>query len=72
MSTDDSPEREFDVYDSEYLPGRAATMEDEESTSNLSEIEAISNCSNPMERPSPSRKPRREVWCLILVEQITA
>ena len=41
-------------------------MEHEEITSNLSEIEAISNCSNPMERPSPSRKPRREVWWLDL------
>ena len=58
MSTDDSPEREFDVYDSEGLP--AATLEHEESTLNLSESEAIINRSNP----KPSRKPRREVWWL--------
>ena len=50
MSTDDSPEREFDVYD--------------ESTSNLSDSEAIPNRSNPMENPKPSQKPRREVWWL--------
>jgi hypothetical protein len=57
MSTDDSPEREFDVYDSEGLP--AATLEHEESTSNLSESEA--NRSNPTENPRPGRMPRREV-----------
>ena len=50
MSTDDSPEREFDGY------------EGEESISNFSESEAISNPSNSMENPNPSRKPRREVW----------
>ena len=60
MSTDDSPEREFDVYDSEGLP--AAALEHEESISNLSKSEAISNRSNPMENPKPSWKPRREVW----------
>ena len=32
------------------------------STSNLSQSEAISNLSNPMENPKPSRNPRREVW----------
>ena len=64
---DDSPKRELDVYDSEGLP--AASLEDEESASNesnLSESEAISNRSNPMENPKPSRKPRREVWWLDL------
>ena len=60
MSTDDSPERGFDVYDSEGLP--AATLEHEESISNLSKSESIPNRSNPMENPKPSRKPRREVW----------
>ena len=60
MSTDDSPEREFDVYDSEGLP--AATLEHEESTVILSESEAISNLSNPMENPKPSHNPRREGW----------
>ena len=64
MSTDDSPEREFDVYDSEGLP--VATLEHEESTSILSEGEAIPNRSNPMENPKSSRKPRREVWWLDL------
>ena len=63
MLTDDSPEREFDVYDSESLP----TIDHEESPSNLSKIEAtISNRSNPMENTKPSRKPRREVWWLDL------
>ena len=62
MSTDDSPEREFDEYDSEGLP--TAT---EESTSNLSESETIPNRSKKsMEDPKPSRKPRREVWWLDL------
>ena len=64
MSTDDSPEREPGVYDSEGLP--VATLEHEESTSNLSESEAISKRSDPMENPKPSRKPRREVWWLDL------
>jgi hypothetical protein len=67
MSSDDSPKREFDVYDSEGLP--AASLEHEESNSNesnLSESEAISNRSNPMENPKPSQKPRREVWWLDL------
>ena len=60
MSTDDSPEREFDGYDSE-----TATLEHEESTSNLSESEAsMRNPSNPMKKPKPNRKPRREVWWL--------
>jgi hypothetical protein len=64
MSIDDSPEREFNIYDSEGLPG--ATLEREESTSNLSESEAISNRSTPMDNPKPRRKPRREVWWLDL------
>ena len=57
MSTDDSPEREFDVYDGEGLP-----VAHGESTSILSESETISNRSNP----KPGRKPRREVWWLDL------
>ena len=67
MSLDDSPKREFDVYDSEGLP--AASLEHEESAlneSNLSESEGISNRSNPMENPKASQKPRREVWWLDL------
>ena len=55
MSTDDSPERDFDLFDSEDRP--VATPEHEESTSNRS---------NQMENPKPSRKPRREVWWLDL------
>ena len=51
MLTDDSPERNIDIYDSECL---LAALEDEESTS------------NPMKNPKPSRKPRREVWWLRL------
>ena len=61
MPTDDSPEREFDGYDSEDL--LAATLEHEESTSNLSENEKTSTRLNPMK---PNRKPRREVWWLTL------
>ena len=57
MSTDDSPEREFDLYDSEGLP--VTTLKHEESTSNVSENEATSN---RRENSKPSRKPRREVW----------
>ena len=60
MSTDDVPERKFEVYDGESLP--AEIMEHEESTSYLSESESISNRSNPTENPRPSIKPRREVW----------
>ena len=65
MFTDDSPEREFDKRDtaSECVP---LPVKHDESTSNLSEIEALSNRSNPMENPKPSRKPRREVWWLDL------
>ena len=60
MSTDDSPDRELDPFDTrEGLP--AATLEQEESTSNLSQSEAISSRSNPTENPRSSRKPRREV-----------
>jgi hypothetical protein len=60
MSTDDSPEREFDAYDSEVLP--AATLEHEEDISNLSGSEPISNRSNSTETLKSNRKPRREVW----------
>ena len=48
MSTDDSPEREFNEYDSEGL------SESEEAIPNRSK--------NSMEDPKSSRKPRREVW----------
>ena len=65
MSTDDSPEREFDDYDSEDLP--VATLEHEESTSILSESETITNRSNAIvENLKPSQMPRREVWWLDL------
>ena len=64
MSTDDSPERKLKVYDSECLP--TATLEHEESASNVSESESISNRPNPLENSKPSRKPRREVWWLDL------
>ena len=62
MSIDDSPARDFSVFDSEDLP--AATLENEESTSNLYESEAMPTRSNTTENPRPSRKPRREVWWL--------
>ena len=57
MSTDDSPERIFDVYDSEGFP--RARLEDSEGTSSLSESEdsGMSNPSNSSRTP-----PRREVW----------
>ena len=65
ISTDDSPKREFDLYDSEGLP--VETVEHDENTSSqaLSEsaIEAVSNRSN---QRKTSRKPRREVWWLDL------
>ena len=61
MSTDDVPERKFEVaYDRESLP--AATLEHVESTSYLSESEYISNRSNLTENRRPGPKPRREVW----------
>jgi hypothetical protein len=64
MFTDDSPERDIDIYDSEGLP--AAALEYEENTSNFSKSEANTNRSNPTENRKPSRKPRREVWWLSL------
>ena len=61
MSTDDVPERKFEVvYDRESLP--AETLEHEESASYLSESESIPNRSNPTEDPRSGLKPRREVW----------
>jgi hypothetical protein len=63
MSTDDSPKREFDGYDSEGLPTATMEHDSEGSTSNL---EAIPNPSNPIKNPKPNRKPRREVWWLEL------
>ena len=59
---DDSPEREFEGYDSECLSAVTLEHHDEESTSNLSESEEKPNRSNPMKILKPSRKPRREVW----------
>jgi len=64
---DDSPERDIDIYDSEGLPA----LEHEGNTSNLSESEAITNHSNPMESPKPNRKPRREVRWLRLDQGAT-
>ena len=64
MSTDDSPERKFDVYDREGFP--RTTLEHAESTSNVPESEDMSNSSNPSEKKKPRRTPRREVWWLDL------
>ena len=64
MSTDDSPEREFDVYDREDFP--RATLEDWEGTSNATESEDMSNPSNSTEMPKSCQTPRREVWWLDL------
>ena len=66
MSTDDSPEREFDVYNGER--SQRAPLEDTEGTSNVSESEDsdLSNSSNSTEKPKPSRAPRREVRWLDL------
>jgi hypothetical protein len=64
MSTDDSPEREFDIYDREDFP--RATLEDAEGTTNVSESEDTSNPSNSTGKPKSCRTPRREVWWLDL------
>ena len=67
MSTDDSPERDFVVYNREGSP--RAPQEDEEgqgSNVSLSENEVVSNPSNSMEKPKPRRTPRREVRWLDL------
>jgi hypothetical protein len=66
MSTDDSPEREFDLYDRDGFP--KAPLEDAEGTSNVSdsESEEMSNPSISTEKPKPCRTPRREVWWLDL------
>ena len=64
MSTDDSPEREPDVYDREGFS--RAPLEDAEGTSNISESEDRLNPSNSTEKPKPCRTPRREVWWLHL------
>ena len=61
---DDSPERELDIFDSQGL--LATIMEHEKIISNLSKSEGKSNSSNPMENPSYSREPRREVRWLDL------
>ena len=65
MSTDDSPERKFDVYeyDRDNIFPRA-TLKDAEGTSNVSESEDISNPSNSTGKPKSC--PRREVWWLDL------
>ena len=64
MSTDDSPEREFDVYDKEGFP--KAILEDEVGIfeSNVSESEDISKPSNLTGKPKSC--PRREVRWLDL------
>ena len=64
MSIDDSPEREFDVYDGEGFP--RPTLEHAEGTSNVSESEDMSNPSNSSEKQKSCRTPRREVWWLDL------
>ena len=66
MSTDDSPEREFLVYDREGSP--RAPLEDEEDPSNASasENEVVSNLSNSTEKPKSRQTPRREVRWLNL------
>ena len=66
MLTDDSPERDLDPFDSEGLPAATPPVEHEESTSNLSQSEPISNRLNPTENPRSSQKPRREVRWLDL------
>ena len=70
MSTDDSPKREFDVYEDEGLP--PASLAHEESTLNHSEREATPNRSNPM--GNRNRAESHVVRCggLIWVRQITA
>ena len=61
MSTDDPPERRFDIYDREGFP--RAPLEDPEGTEN----EDMLNPSNSTEKPKSSRSPRREVlWLDIL------
>ena len=62
MSSGDSPEREFVVYDGEGFP--RAPLEDEEGPS--SESEDVSNPSISTEKPKPRRTPRREVRWLDL------
>ena len=64
MSTDDSPEREFDAYHRDGSP--RAPLADTEGTSNLSECKdsEMSNPSNSTEKAKSSRTPRREVWWL--------
>ena len=64
MPTDDSPEREFDAYDSENFP--RATLEDAEGLSNVSESQDMTNPSNSKENPKSRPTPRREVWWLDL------
>ena len=62
MSSGDSPEREFVVYDGEGFP--RAPLEDEEGPS--SESEDVSNPSISTEKPKSRRTPRREVRWLDL------
>ena len=64
MSTDDSPEREFNAYDREGFPN--APLEDVEGTLNVSESEDMLNPSNSTDNPKSLRTPRREVWWLDL------
>ena len=64
MSIDDSPKRDFDVYDRGGFP--SAPLEDSEGTSNVSESEYMSIPSNPAEMLNSCRTPRREVWWLDL------
>ena len=65
MSTDDSPEREFEVYDSrEGFPRATPEEVDGEGPPNASESEDSTNPSNSTEEPKSFQTPRREVWWL--------
>ena len=64
MSTDVSPEWEFDLYDGEGFP--RAPLEDAEGTSNVYESENMSNPSISTQKSKSCRTPHREVWWLDL------
>ena len=64
MSTDDSPERECDIYDKEGFPSARPSLDDTKGLSNFSgsKDSDMSCSSNSTEKPKSSRPPRREVW----------
>ena len=64
MSTDDSPERIFDVYESEGFP--RAPLEDSEGTSSLSEGE-----DSDMTNPSNSSRTELTIAMQIFVKTLT-